>query len=432
VSEPTGFLGLSHLGIVSSIGWASLGAPVLAVDLDAAPVAALGRGELPVHEPGLPEALAATRDRMRFSTDPAALAECPLVIVSRDVPTDGGDGSDTSAVLRLVDAAIPHLRPGAVVALMSQVPAGFTRALGARIEARRPGLGIRLHYWVETLVFGMALERFVKPERIIVGAADPAQPLPAELADGLARFGCPVLPMRYESAELAKTAINLYLFGSVTYANTLSDLCEEVGANWSEMMPALRLDRRIGPAAYIRPGLGVAGGNLERDLVTLRELCAAHGVDAAYIETLIAYNARRYRWVQRQLERRVLGAGAHPVVAVWGLAYKKDTRSTKNSMALRVIADLRGRADVRAYDPLVRAADVDVAAAVLDDRDAALAGADCLLVLTDWDEFAAPPRDPFKTMRRPLVIDCVGVVDPRRAGLDGVEFVTMGRAARTS
>ena len=428
----TGFLGLSHLGIVSSIGWASLGAPVISVDLDEVPVAQLQRGELPVHEPGLPEALAASRDRMRFSTDPAALAECPLVIVSRDVPTDGGDGSDTSAVLRLVDAAIPHLRPGAVVALMSQVPPGFTRALGARIEARRPGLGIRLHYWVETLVFGMALQRFVKPERIIVGAADPAQPLPAELADGLARFGCPVLPMRYESAELAKTAINLYLFGSVTYANTLSDLCEEVGADWSEMMPALRLDRRIGPAAYIRPGLGVAGGNLERDLVTLRELCSAHGVDAAYIETLIAYNSRRYRWVQRQLERRVLGAGARPVVAVWGLAYKKDTRSTKNSMALRVIADLRGRAEVRAYDPLVRAADVDVSATILDDRDATLAGADCLLVLTDWDDFAAPPRDAFKAMRRPLVIDCVGVVDPRRAGLDGVEFVTMGRAARTS
>ena len=428
----TGFLGLSHLGIVSSIGWASLGAPVISVDLDDVPVAQLQRGELPVHEPGLPEALAASRDRMRFSTDPAALAECPLVIVSRDVPTDGGDGSDTSAVLRLFDAAIPHLRPGAVVALMSQVPPGFTRALGARIEARRPGLGIRLHYWVETLVFGMALQRFVKPERIIVGAADPAQPLPAELADGLARFGCPVLPMRYESAELAKTAINLYLFGSVTYANTLSDLCEEVGADWSEMMPALRLDRRIGPAAYIRPGLGVAGGNLERDLVTLRELCSAHGVDAAYIETLIAYNARRYRWVQRQLERRVLGAGARPVVAVWGLAYKKDTRSTKNSMALRVIADLRGRAEVRAYDPLVRAADVDVPATILDDRDATLAGADCLLVLTDWDDFAAPPRDAFKAMRRPLVIDCVGVVDPRRAGLDGVEFVTMGRTGRTS
>jgi UDPglucose 6-dehydrogenase len=429
-AAPTGFLGLSHLGIVSSIGWASLGSPVIAVDLEREPVERLGRGELPVHEPGLPEAFADARERMRFSTDPAALAECPLVIVSRDVPTDAGNGSDTSAVLRLVDAAIPHLHPGAVLALMSQVPPGFTRALGARIEAHRPGLGLRLHYWVETLIFGSAVERFLKPERIIVGAADPGRPLPPELAEGLARFGCPVLPMRYESAELTKTAINLYLFGAVTYANTLADLCEEVGADWSEMAPALRLDKRIGASAYIRPGLGVAGGNLERDLVTLRALCDAHGVDAAYIETLIQYNARRYRWVHRQLERRVLAETARPIVAVWGLAYKKNTRSTKNSMALRVIGDLRGRAEVRAYDPLVRASEVDVPATVLADRDATLAGADCLLILTDWDEFTAPPRDAFKAMRRPLVIDCVGIVDPARAGLDGVEYVTIGRAAR--
>jgi UDPglucose 6-dehydrogenase len=423
----TGFLGLSHLGIVSSVGWASLGSPVVGVDLDRAPVDALGRGELPVHEPGLPEAFAASRGRMRFATDPAALAECPLVIVSRDVPTDAGNGSDTTAVLRLVDAAVPYLRRGAVLAVMSQVPPGFTRSLAARIEARRPGLGLRVHYWVETLIFGNALRRFLEPERIIVGAPDPARPLPAELADGLARFGCPVLPMRYESAELTKTAINLYLFGAVTYANTLADLCEEVGADWSEMAPALRLDRRIGAHAYIRPSLGVAGGNLERDLVTLRALCAAHGVDASYIESLIRYNADRYRWVQRQLDRRVLAETPRPVIAVWGLAYKKDTRSTKNSISLRVIGDLRGRADIRAYDPVVGAADVDLPVTVLPDREAVLAGADCLLVLTDWDEFAATPRDAFKAMRRPLVIDCVGVVDPRRTELGGVELIRMGQ-----
>jgi UDPglucose 6-dehydrogenase len=201
---------------------------------------------------------------------------------------------------------------GAVLAVMSQVPPGFTRALAARIEARRPGLGLRVHYWVETLIFGMALERFLRPERVIVGAAEPARPLPAELAEGLARFGCPVLPMRYESAELTKTAINLYLFGAVTYANTLADLCEEVGADLAEMVPALRLDKRIGAHAYIRPSLGVAGGNLERDLVTLRALCAAHGVDAAYIETLIRQRglspgAARRRLAHTRIRRRGVG-----------------------------------------------------------------------------------------------------------------------------
>ena len=216
--------------------------------------------------------------------------------------------------------------------------------------------------------------------------------------------------MGYESAELTKTAINLYLFGAVTYANTLSDLCEAVGANWSEMVPALRLDRRIGPAAYIRPSLGVAGGNLERDLVTLRGLGRRHRVDVAYVETLLEHNARRYRWVQRQLQGRGLDRDERAVVAVWGLAYKKNTRSTKNSMALRVIDDLQGRAEVRAYDPLVKTLDVDVHATLVESRGArAGRGVDCLLILTDWDEFATPPGAGFGSMRRPVVIDCVGV-----------------------
>ena len=148
-----------------------------------------------------------------------------------------------------------------------------------------------------------------------MGAADPARPLPAELADGLARFGCPILPMRYESAELTKTAINLYLFGAVTYANTLADLCEEVGADWSEMMPALRLDRRIGPAAYIRPEPrrrrrqpGARPGHAARALRRRTAWTPPTSRPSS------SYNARRYRWVHRQLERRVLAARPAPPV----------------------------------------------------------------------------------------------------------------------
>jgi len=427
VTAATGFLGLSHLGIVSSIGWASFGEPVVAVDLDPAPVQALKGGTLPVHEPSLDELLTRARRQLTFSTDPALLADCPLVIVARDVPTDAANASDTSIVLRLVDAVVPHLRPGVTLALMSQVPPGFTRRLAQRIRERRPDLAFRLYYWVETLIFGNAVERYLEPERIILGCADPRAPLPGELEAGLRRFGCPIIPMAYESAELTKTAVNLYLCAAVTYANTLSDLCERVGANWGEMMPALRLDKRIGPAAYIRPGLGIAGGNLERDMVTLRDLCRAKGVDAAFIETLLESNARRPQWVHRKLQEHLFSEVPHPVIAVWGLAYKKNTRSTKNSMALRVIRELGGRADIRAYDPVVGADEIDLAVKVVADRDEALSGADCLLILTDWDEFAVPNPEALRAMRRPLVIDGVGVVDPARADLSGVRFIQMGR-----
>jgi len=127
VSDPTGFLGLSHLGIVSSIGWASFGEAVVAVDLDPAPVEKLARGELPVHEPALDALFARVRGSMTFSTDPAALGGCPLVVVARDVPTDAANTSDPAVVLEAIDAALPHLRQDVIIAVMSQVPPGFTR-----------------------------------------------------------------------------------------------------------------------------------------------------------------------------------------------------------------------------------------------------------------------------------------------------------------
>jgi UDPglucose 6-dehydrogenase len=427
VVAPTGFLGLSHLGIISSVGWASLGQPVLALDPDAATVQRLQRGDLPIREPGLPELLARSRDHVAFTSDLSRLAECPLVVVARDVPTDSGNASDLEPVLDLVDQAVPHLRPGVVLVVMSQVPAGFTRALGERIRAARSDLPFELYYWVETLIFGDAVRRCLEPERFMVGCADVAQPLPIVFRQGLARFGCPILPMTYESAELTKTAINLYLVGSVTYANMFADLCEAVGADWSQMVPALRLDKRIGPAAYIRPSLGVAGGNLERDLITIQRLCQEHGVDSAYLDAMIDANARRFNWVHRKLQERVFSQRAEPNLALWGLAYKKNTHSTKNSPALRLIAELAGRAAIRAWDPAVGQAAVGDGVAVLGSRDAVLSDSDCLLIMADWDDFADADLMAIRQqMRRPVVIDSVAVLQSRRDEMQGIDYVAMG------
>jgi UDPglucose 6-dehydrogenase len=153
-------------------------------------------------------------------------------------------------------------------------------------------------------------------------------------------------------------------------------------------------------------------------------------VDAAFIATMLDYNGRRAQWVHRKLEEYLFAEVMHPVIAVWGLAYKKNTRSTKNSMALRVIRGLGERADLRAYDPIVGADDTDLRIKLVADRDEALAGADCLLVLTDWDEFAVPDSRGLRSMRRPLIIDGVGVVDAGRADLRGARLVQMGRPSR--
>ena len=433
MTGPTGFLGLSHLGLVCSIGWASCGDPVVAVDRDGETIALLRQFQLPIHEPGLRELFSGARDRVMFTTDLGALAECSLVFVAFDVPTTEDNRSDLSVVERLLEEVIPHLRPDAILVIMSQVPPGFTRTVASRLRRGQPGRRPRVYYWVETLVIGRAVERYLHPERIILGCEDPGEPLPDVLEQGVRRFGCPVLRMRYESAELAKTAINLYLASAVTYANTLADLCERIGADWSEIVPALRLDARIGRDAYIRPSLGVTGGNLERDLVTLHVLASDRGVDRSFIDTIIAHNAGRIRWALDKLDALVFSKAANPTIAVWGLAYKKGTQSVKNSAALRVIAGLSGRASVRAYDPVVRFSTVDPAVTVASHRDDALVGADCLLIMTDWEEFTSV--DPVvlgRLMRRPLVIDCVGVLEGRRGDLQGIHYVSMGRETEPS
>src|ERR1019366_9349800 len=181
-----------------------------------------------------------------------------FVYLAPDIATDDEGRSDDGLLRDLIDLVLPVLRKDAVLVVLSQVEPGFTRSMSV------PEPGLR-YYQVETLVFGRAVERATKPERYIVGCADPSQPLHPQLKMVLDAFNCPILPMRYESAELAKVSINCCLVASVSVANTLAELCESIGADWSEIAPALKLDRRIGAYSYLAPGLGLAGGNLERD-----------------------------------------------------------------------------------------------------------------------------------------------------------------------
>ncbi|HLW59026.1 MAG TPA: nucleotide sugar dehydrogenase [bacterium] len=427
-TAPIGFLGLSHLGLVTSIAWASRGDDVIGVDRDNSIIAALTRSQIPVHEPGLAELLRSARPRMTFNTDVATLAACPLVVLSQDVPTTEDNRGDVSAIRKLVEEAIPHLEPLTTLVLMSQLPPGFTRSLVERIGRNHPDKHLAVFYWVETLVFGQAVDRVLHPERIMLGCEAPDCLLPDVLKRELELFGCPVQRMRYESAELTKAAINLYLACGVTFANTLSDLCERVGADWSEVIPALRLDARIGPAAYIHPGLGISGGNLERDLVMLRTLAEEYGTDTSLIEAIVACNARRLRWVLDKLESLVFAYVPVPTIAVWGLAYKKGTHSLKNSPALSVISSLRSRATIRAYDPVVQSPVLAEGTTVASSRDEALAHADCLLIMTGWDEFeTVDAATLMRAMRNPVVIDCVGALEKRREEFKGIRYVSMGR-----
>jgi UDPglucose 6-dehydrogenase len=201
-----GYAGLTHLGICSAVGAASRGWQVVGFAEDPELVELVGNGRLPIVEPGLDAAFTAHRRNLSFTADARDLATCDIVYIAVDVPTDDKGKSDLSAIEAMLERVSPCLNAQAVLVMLSQVPPGFTR--GVSFDSRRR------YYQVETLIFGRALERATKPERFIVGCAEPMAPLPEAYRAFLAGFGCPVLPMRYESAELAKIAINCFLVAS--------------------------------------------------------------------------------------------------------------------------------------------------------------------------------------------------------------------------
>jgi UDPglucose 6-dehydrogenase len=415
-----GYAGMTHLGITSAVAAAERGFSVVGFDSDAALIAELSQGRWPIHEPDLAMLAAKNANRLRFTADPGALGGLDLCYVALDVPTDASGSSDLGPISRLIATVDGALAPACCMVILSQVPPGFTRTL-ARAASRR-------FYQVETLIFGQAMERALKPERFILGCSDPASPLPTPYKAFLESFACPVLAMRYESAELAKTAINMFLVSSVSTTNTLAELCERIGADWGEIAPALRLDRRIGAYAYLSPGLGIAGGNLERDLATIVRLGDRHGTDTGVAKAWVANSRYRRDWVHRKLEETVLAANPRPRLAVLGLAYKQDTASTKNSPALALLAQIP-LAAICAFDPMVSAQRewhpaITQAASSLD----ACQGADALVVMTPWPEFARLGGPAIAAaLKGRTVIDPYGVLDGPSCAAAGLSYHRLGK-----
>tara|TARA_R110001606_G_scaffold363289_1_gene517302 strand:+ start:12270 stop:13553 length:1284 start_codon:yes stop_codon:yes gene_type:complete len=421
MSEVIGYIGMTHLGLNSAAGALSRGADVLCFDPNTALIERIRQGELPVSEPDLAETFAAHGDRLMFSSVVEDLAACDVVYVAPDVATDDAGGSDLSNLLMLLEIAETHVPDCAVLVVLSQVPPGFTRP---RASARR-----HYYYQVETLVFGIAVQRAREPERFIVGCADPSQSLPEAFQRFLARFECPILPMRFESAELAKIAINCFLVAQVSTTNTLAEICENTGADWSEIAPALRLDARIGQKAYLKPGLGIAGGNLERDLACMVSMGEKFATDVGVIRAEIANSGHRKGAAARMFRDQVLPhLGQDATVAVWGLAYKENTHSIKNSPSLATLAAFPSNT-FQVHDPVVQIKDTGMSNLQgHDDPFDALAGADCLMILTPWDVYrAATPDRIASKMRGRFIIDPYAVLDAAAARTCGLRLMVLGK-----
>lgn len=415
-----GFAGMSHLGLNSAIASADKDFDILCYDPDAALIAELKASRWPVSEPGLPEMAAKNAARLSFSADLGALATCDVVYVALDVATDDAGTADFGPLRALIAQVDAALARDAAMVVLSQVQPGFTRSL--------PRDKRHLFYQVETLIFGRAIERAAQPERFILGLADPAAPLPAAWRVYLEAFGCPLLPMRFESAELAKIAINCCLVASVSVANTLAEVSEGIGADWAEIVPALRLDRRIGQYSYINPGLGISGGNLERDLAAVVAMGDRTGADVGVVRAWMANSRYRKDWALRCLQQRLVARVAEPSLGLLGLAYKEDTHSIKNSPAVALLRALPG-IRLKAYDPEVKAIPgLPAAHSIVASPEAACAGADAVAIMTPWRQFRALDLAALAgALRGPkLLVDPFRIADGAAARALGLEYHTLG------
>lgn len=412
-----GIAGLTHLGINSGVAFAERGFATVWFDPSPDIVGKIESGDLPIVEPGLDNLFARNRSRIEVTSKAQALERCAVVYIAADVPTDENGVGDLRGIEALIERVSGAMSQAGVMVVLCQVPPGFTRLIDFPKH--------RLFYQVETLIFGRAVERALAPERFIVGCAEPARPLPPAYSGLLEAFGCPILPMRYESAELAKIAINCCLVSMISTANTLAELSGQIGADWSEIAPALKLDRRIGEHAYLTPGLGLSGGNLERDLATVIRLAGQAGTDATVVEAWVASSRHCKGWAARTLHSALYADKPEARLCVLGLAYKQDTDSTKNSPAIALIEMLEGR-EIIVFDPVVSASRAPRAQGA-ETPMAACRGVDAVAVMTPWAAFKELDLEEIaKTMRGRVLLDPHGLFDAASATKLGFEYHTLG------
>jgi UDPglucose 6-dehydrogenase len=416
--------GLWHLGSVTAACLAEGGHDVIGLDPDASTIANLGANRPPVDEPGLAALVAEQRKtgRLRFTAAAAdAVPRAEIVWVCFDTPVDSNDNADVQWVRDRLEEIAPHLKPGALVLISSQVPVGFGMALAADWEKR----GVRVACSPENLRLGQALDCFRHPDRVVLGCAPADRPKLTEL---LAPFGGDRVWMSVASAEMTKHAVNAFLATSVAFINELARICEVVGADAKEVERGLKTEQRIGPRAYLSPGAAFAGGTLARDIGFLLDLAQQHDRPAHLFRGVRASNECQKNWLRDRLSSVPAGA----TVAVLGLTYKPGTDTLRRSGSVELCRWLLARGvKVRAHDPAAKAGAEELRGVELaDTAEAALQGADVGVLATPWPEYRAlTPAQVRAAMARPRVIDPTHFLAAGLANDPTIAYVAAGRAA---
>jgi UDPglucose 6-dehydrogenase len=427
-------VGSGYVGLVAGACLAETGNDVICADVDPRKVARLLESDIPIYEPGLEPLVRRNRaeGRLNFTTDVGAAVEHGKVVFIAVGTPPGEDGSaDLQHVLSVARTIGQHMNEPKVIVTKSTVPVGTAEKVrGAiRSETRSP---FSVCSNPEFLKEGAAIEDFMKPDRVVLGVdSDEARDVMAELYAPFVRTGNPILFMDIPSAEVTKYAANAMLATRISFMNQIADLCERVGADVTMVRKGIGTDRRIG-SAFLFPGPGYGGSCFPKDVRALVHTAIEMGMEPTILEAVEAVNGRQKLVLLRKLLQRLGPRLTGRQVAVWGLSFKAETDDMRESPAIPLVDGiLEAGGAVRAHDPKA----MEVARELYGDRlyyardpYDALAGADALVIVTEWLVYRNPDFNRMKSLlASPIVFDGRNLYDPDRMTRSGFEYHAIGR-----
>jgi len=427
-------IGTGYVGLVAGGCFAESGNDVWCVDIDAEKIEKLKKGIIPIYEPGLPEIVERNvrEERLTFTTDfDAAVKKSLVIFVAVGTPPTPSGAADLTAVLNVARSIGRAMDRYKVIVVKSTVPVGTSEKIREVLkkETKQP---FDLLSNPEFLKQGAAVEDFMKPDRVVVGADDVrAGEILRDLYAPFVRTGSPVLLVDVRTAEMLKYAANAFLAARISFMNELANLCEEVGANVDMIRKGLASDSRIGPA-FLFPGVGFGGSCFPKDIRALIDTGRQHQYDMKILEAVDAVNQRQASRFGEKIRKHFKDGLRDKRFGVWGLSFKPRTNDMRDAPSIKIIESLLGEgASVAAYDPEA----MDEAKKIFGNRIqlsssnyGCIEGADALLIVTEWQAFRNPNFDRIKAvMRQHVIFDGRNIYDPVQLRQLGFAYYSVGR-----
>ncbi|MFL5250759.1 MAG: UDP-glucose dehydrogenase family protein [Myxococcales bacterium] len=426
-------VGTGYVGLVAGACFAENGNEVICVDKEPAKVRLLQRGKIPIYEPGLDELVRRNKAEKRLTFTTAlerGVRNAQIVFIAVGTPT-GEDGSaDLQHVLAVARDTARAMNGYKVIVNKSTVPVG-TACRVREVVRRETTHPFSVVSNPEFLKQGAAIEDFMKPDRVVIGAEDPrAAGLMKELYAPFTRTGAPIMLMDCASAELCKYAANAMLATRISFMNEVANVCEAVGADVDQVRRAVAADRRIGPS-FLFPGVGYGGSCFPKDVKAMLSFAAARDYKFAILEAVEAVNERQKLRLLAKL-RKHFDTLKGKRIAVWGLAFKPRTDDMREAPAVPLISGiLEAGASIQAYDPEAMGVARRLFGSKVtfsENSYAALSGADALVIVTEWNEFREPDFGRMrKLMRSAVIFDGRNLYSPEQIRAQGFTYFSIGR-----